>query len=76
MLPLQTLWLSDNAISSIEGLSTLTNLTELNLARNDITSLGNVLHHISTLRTLNVADNPIGGFNVWGCSLGAFETDL
>ena len=37
---LERLWLADNELPRIEGLDTLTNLTELNLARNKIERVG------------------------------------
>lgn len=37
------LWLADNQISSLQGLSSLPRLRELNLARNDVSTLGTAL---------------------------------
>ncbi len=34
------LWLSDNYLTSIEDVNTLTRLRDLNLARNDISAIG------------------------------------
>ena len=62
----QVLWLSDNYIPAIEGLKTLTKLRELNLARNDITAVGESLSSNINLDTLNLADNIVGNFKVGG----------
>lgn len=40
---LQVLWLGDNYLTAIEDISTLTRLRDLNLARNDISVIGDSL---------------------------------
>ncbi len=60
----QVLWLSDNYISTISDLGTLTRLRDLNLARNDIAVIGDSLLANTALETLNLADNAIGSFKV------------
>ena len=59
---LEALWLADNQVSCIEGLSTLVNLQELNLARNKIDCIGTSLLPNVLLTNLNLADNQIGSF--------------
>lgn len=62
--PLQVLWLADNYISFISGLSNLVRLKQLNLARNDITSIGSTLLPNTALTSLNLADNKLSSFQV------------
>ena len=74
----QVLWLADNNISCLEGLSTLGRLRELNLARNDILVIGDCLSNNTSLEVLNLADNCIGSFKVCAefkkmCSLHSFS---
>jgi hypothetical protein len=65
---LQVLWLADNYISSITGISQLSNLHELNLARNDIAVIGSNLQLSSRLTSLNLADDNISSLQVsWSC---------
>ena len=59
---MQVLWLADNQISCITGVSHLTGLTELNLARNSIEILGNTLEANTAVQSLNLADNRLGSF--------------
>ena len=59
---LQVLWLADNQISYIAGLSQLTALQELNLARNLIEVVSDTLGANTALHTLNLADNRLGSF--------------
>jgi len=60
----QVLWVADNYIGSIAGLSALVSLVELNLARNDIVLVGHSLQHNSHLTGLNLADNKICSLEV------------
>ncbi len=60
----QVLWLADNYISDIGGLSTLVGLKQLNLARNDIQSIGSGLDSSTGLTYLNLAGNRIDNFQV------------
>jgi hypothetical protein len=64
VLCVQVLWLADNYISSITGLSQLAGLWQLNLARNDITVVGNSLQQNTDLTSLNLADNRINSMRV------------
>ena len=59
---MQVLWLADNQVSRLTGLSHLVNLTELNLARNRIEVLGNTLEANTAVQSLNLADNRLGSF--------------
>ena len=59
---LQVLWLADNQISYIAGLSQLTALQELNLARNLIEVVSDTLEANTALHTLNLADTRLGSF--------------
>lgn len=59
---MQVLWLADNQISHITGLSQLVGLTELNLARNRIEVVGGTLEANTALQSLNLADNRLGSF--------------
>jgi hypothetical protein len=56
------LWLADNEITEVENLSALTNLREINLARNGIERVGDVLLANPSLTSVNLADNMIGSF--------------
>ena len=56
------LWLADNQISCIAGLSQLTALQELNLARNLIEVVADTLEANTAIQTLNLADNRLGSF--------------
>lgn len=58
----QVVWLADNQISHIAGLSYLTTLSELNLASNLIEVVGSTLVANTALRVLNLADNRLGSF--------------
>jgi Leucine-rich repeat (LRR) protein len=58
------LWLSDNYLTSVEGLAALVNLQELNLARNDISFIGHHLDQNTQLQRLNLSDNKISNFRV------------
>ena len=66
------LWLADNRIGRVEGLSQLGRLRHLHLARNDIRSLGGKLAALSCLQMLNLADNPICHFQVGGRCLAVW----
>lgn len=57
----------------MDGISHMVKLRELNLARNDITSIGDALSHNTAIEVLNLADNNIGSFKVSGAN--ASETD-
>lgn len=59
---MQVLWLADNNIHDITGLSHLTSLLELNLARNMIEVVGDALEANQALQSLNFADNRLGSF--------------
>ena len=59
---MQVLWLADNRISHIAGVSHLTALSELNLASNLIELVGSTLEANTALRVLNMADNRLGSF--------------
>lgn len=61
---LQVLWLADNYISGITGISHLPNLQQLNLARNDIALIGSSLQQSTRLTSLNLADNQISCMQV------------
>ncbi len=65
---MQVLWLADNYISRIEGISHLSKLRELNLARNDISHVANTLDANSALQQINLADNRISSFQVGAVS--------
>jgi Leucine-rich repeat (LRR) protein len=67
LLCLQVLWLADNYISSLSGISALQQLQQLNLARNDISSIGSSLLSHTALTSLNLADNKISNFQVSKC---------
>lgn len=58
------LWVPDNYISSLAGLSQVVSLQQLNLARNDITIVGRNLQHNSSLTSLNLSDNRISSLQV------------
>lgn len=60
----QVLSLADNYLEGLSGLSTLTRLRELNAARNKLMALGPEVPRLTSLETLNVADNYIGSFKV------------
>ena len=62
LLFVQVLWLADNHISCIAGLSRLTALQELNLASNQIELVGDTLEPNSSLKSLNLANNCLGSF--------------
>jgi Leucine-rich repeat (LRR) protein len=64
---LQVLWLADNYISSLTGISALQQLQQLNLARNDISSIGSSLLSHTALTSLNLADNKISNFQASRC---------
>jgi Leucine-rich repeat (LRR) protein len=58
------LWLADNYLTSITGISRLTRLQQLNLARNDISMIGSSLSANTLLTSINLADNHISNFQV------------
>jgi hypothetical protein len=60
----QVVSLADNYISTLEGLGSLRKLRDLNLARNDISHIGDALSANTALQVLNLADNNIGSFKV------------
>ena len=68
--PVQVLWLADNRIGRVEGLSQLGRLRHLHLARNDIRALGGELAALSCLQMLNLGENPICHFQVSGLLAG------
>lgn len=59
---LERLWLDGNLIYQLEGLSTMTHLTELNLASNQIEQIGSALDQLQALKDINFAGNKIGSF--------------
>ena len=60
---LEVLWLADNRIRTLDGLGGhLKHLTELNVARNSISEIGDALPPLPCLRVLNASDNMIGSF--------------
>lgn len=59
---LRVLWLANNLIRWVDGLENL-QLKELNLARNPLTQLGNILK-VKSLKYLNVSATDIGSFKV------------
>jgi Leucine-rich repeat (LRR) protein len=59
---LETLWLNENEISSLEGLPILPRLTELSIAMNKIEVIGTGLDGLDNLTDLNMAGNRIGNF--------------
>ena len=63
-LDLQVLWLNGNCISKVGGFGHMNSLTELNLARNCITSIGESLKNLKNLKILNLASNLIDSFQV------------
>ena len=56
------LWLDGNLIEHVDGLNSLVNLTELNLAMNHIESIGISLDNLKSIRDLNLSGNRIGSF--------------
>ena len=56
--------MADNYISRIEGVGSLLKLKDLNLARNNLTSVGDALPANTALEVLNLSDNNIGSFKV------------
>ncbi|XP_012579855.1 PREDICTED: leucine-rich repeat-containing protein 9 [Condylura cristata] len=62
LLRLEVLWLNHNAIKNIEGLHTLKNLNDLNLAGNLISSIGWCLDPNEQLERLNLSGNQISSF--------------
>ncbi|CAF0859021.1 unnamed protein product, partial [Brachionus calyciflorus] len=61
-LNLEVLWLCDNKISVIEGIDHMTELVELNLARNLIRKIGNSLKNLKNVEILNLSANLIENF--------------
>lgn len=61
---MQVLWLADNYIRSLSGLSKLGQLRQLNMACNDISSIGTALLANTALNSLNLADNKVSSFQV------------
>ncbi|BFI30707.1 hypothetical protein MPTK2_3g14780 [Marchantia polymorpha subsp. ruderalis] len=61
---LRVLWLANNLIRWVDGLENL-QLKELNLARNPLTQLGNILK-VKSLKYLNVSATDIGSFKEIG----------
>jgi Leucine-rich repeat (LRR) protein len=49
-------------IEQVDGLSSLKNLTDLNLAANQIELIGISLDNLKSIRELNLAGNRIGSF--------------
>lgn len=61
---MQVLWLADNYITSLSGLGSPQQLQQLNLARNDISTIGSSLLTHTALTSLSLADNKISSFQV------------
>ena len=59
---LKTLWLCDNKIAVVPNLGYLTELRELNLARNEVEQCADALRECGKLVSLNVAANAIDSF--------------
>ena len=59
---LRQLWMNDNAIEQMQGLSALTSLTSLWLAANRIPAICDALTHNTSLEELNLAGNLISNF--------------
>ena len=59
---LEKLWLDDNKIEHIESLQNLSQLVELNLAANNIETIGIGLDGLVALKELNLSANRIGNF--------------
>lgn len=59
---MQRLWVDGNNIENLDGLQTLENLSELNLAMNNIDTLGVHLDCLESLKELNLASNRLGSF--------------
>ncbi|XP_062326280.1 leucine-rich repeat-containing protein 9 [Osmerus eperlanus] len=62
LVNLQVLWLNNNFITLIKGLNTLQNLKELNLADNNIETIGHSLDLNVNLQNLNLSGNKISSF--------------
>lgn len=58
------LWLADNFITAISGLTSLAALQQLNLACNDISAIGSSLAANTALTCLNLAANSVSRFEV------------
>lgn len=63
---LEVLSLADNYISKLEGLGDLGRLRDLNLARNDLVTVGGVLGRCRELSTLNLAANKLSSIQASG----------
>ena len=65
-LNLAKLWLNNNKIAKIEGIQHMSELKDLNVARNCISTIGESLTGLNKLETLNLAGNQIENFQVGG----------
>jgi hypothetical protein len=70
------LWLADNRIRRLQGLSHLGRLRHLHLARNDVRVVGGALAALTGLQMLNLADNPVCHFQVGGTQRGGLGLGL
>ena len=61
---MEVLSLADNYISSLEDLSGLARLRDLNAARNDVARAGGALGACAALTRLNLAANRVASFQV------------
>ena len=59
---MEKLWLDENRIEHIDGISNLAQLVELNLAKNNIECIGIGLDGLVSLKELNLSANRIGNF--------------
>ena len=59
---MKVLWIAENQLVSLKGLNFASNLTELNVARNQISSIGGALENNMKLKSLTIAGNKISKF--------------
>jgi Leucine-rich repeat (LRR) protein len=59
---LETLWLNENEIETLDGIPPLPKLRELNVAMNKIEMIGTGLDGLDNLEDLNMAGNKVGNF--------------
>lgn len=59
---METLWLNENEIESLEGLPILSQLKEFSISMNKIEIIGTGLDGLDKLEDLNMAGNKIGNF--------------
>jgi Leucine-rich repeat (LRR) protein len=62
LVSLEKLWIEENKIETLEGLQSLTNLKELNVAGNYIEVIGMGLDCLVSLEELNISNNRVGNF--------------